>query len=306
MSCSEYLYRAVGGQLYLYKNSKCFVVSMNIYHASLVIENNVLYVIGGKNEERSLASILALDLGSIETQAQPINLQDCSVEIGTLVFARVYHSSCIKNSVIYTLGGIENSSNTLEIFEIESKTNNLLCNTPFPIKMHTCCAVDDKIVIVGGQKSHSAYNENLFYYDLNFGTWKVDANIIPTPSARPALLALSNRLVISFGGWCKDCKFNNKTVVFDLKKSKMKVLKNYSFPEFYCSWAEKGKMLEMVDYCGHLNRINLERMRWAAEFEILYKKVWKRKKTFFFFLKFAVDKKPKLPVYLLKEVSGFL
>ena len=170
----------------------------------------------------------------------------------------------------------------------------------------TCCFVDDKIVIVGGQKAQAKYNEKFFYYDLSLGTWKEDKNNLPSPSAKPVLIPLSNRLLISFGGWLKDCKFNNKTVVFDLKKSTVNVLKNYSFPEFYCSWSQREKMLEMVDYCGRLNRVNLERMRWAAEFETVLKKVWKRKKTYLFFLKFAEDKKPKLPGYLLREVLKFL
>jgi hypothetical protein len=278
---------------------------MKIFHPAIVIDSNFLYILGGQASTILSPDIFLIDLKSLVTSSS--NLEDCSTIIGKMIFLRTSHSSCIHFQKIYTLGGSDNNSLTdlVEVFDTISMESVLLCSMPFPVKLHSTCVAGDKIFVGGGYKAQGRYNENVFFYDLEDKKWTIGQEKNAIPAIRPVLIAFQEKFVVLFGGWLKDCKFNNKVNVLNAKSLTRKVLKGFNFVEMFWSWTVQQETLSLMDHRGDLHQVSWLKLKKEAEFELFYKKIWKRKKVFLFTLKFAEWKIP-LPLYLIREISRFL
>ncbi|KAG2731669.1 hypothetical protein G9P44_005256 [Scheffersomyces stipitis] len=87
------------------------------------------------------------------------------------------HSMCVYKSKIYIFGGVYNNERVSSDLWCYDSSNNKWSqmpttgNVPLPVNEHSCCIVNDKMYIYGGNDFSGVIYDSLFVLDLNTYVW---------------------------------------------------------------------------------------------------------------------------------------
>jgi len=176
-----------------------------------------------------------------------MNVQDKWLEIKCINVPRrrSYHSSFIHKDTLYIFGGVdlkegrisEMSSISLKFIDnIQWINSEVYGDIPEPLSDQAGTLVEDSYYMFGGQNTHEEVTNNLYVFNLNNSTWKMNTfchnSIIPLSSHTCCYYQEANNLVI-FGGYSKGL-YSNKIFFYDVEQSiwtKYKDEVNHDIPE---------------------------------------------------------------------------
>lgn len=302
---SAHLFRQIGNTLIIQDNNKKEVkIETTIYYPGLVCQDSTLYIVGGQTSTTLSPEIYSISLASLSPLPK---FPDSFQLLGNLTFSRFHHTVTYYNNTLYILGGNDNHSisNFCEKFEIPSQSSIIIPPMPVPCMLHSSALNNGKIYVAGGINNQNKYNETLYILDLSCEKWS--SILVKLISAcKPTIVPLCQKTIAVFGGWIKDCKFNNKVVAIDTENYKNKVLKHFNIGEFFQSFTVKNGILSLMDHTGMVHMKSFELIKKSAKFKLWQREIWRRRKGFVYFLAYYKGEKLNLPENILKEICRFL
>ena len=234
-----------GTEIFSWEKNGWFEVSpMNEKHAgaSSFIYKDQLFVAGGVD----CKTIEILDLSELPLKWRkfPRELPFMCVDFQTVVYEeRVIH-----------IGGYNYEkqawSNVISELQLTSPYNvKELCQMPEPRDSHGAEIFEDKVLILGGQKSLECedYLHSVLEFDIKTNECK-EMPPLPRPLARMATVQWRNQVVV-LGGHNKDDKVLNDVFMYDCKTGKITVLPSMLEKRWGCCAVITGNTIVVMG--GH-------------------------------------------------------
>lgn len=232
----------------------------------IVSFDNFIFIIGGYNGNRAIASVECYDIVFNQWTIYPN------------IFKR--RSSCVSmihDKKIYVVGGVAKNELIKEIEEFDLQTGSWKVITKNSLPCSGCGGViyNKKIYIFGGLSEAMKVTKNLSYYDLTTKTWKI---LKPMKQGRSSfgycLYFLKTKPIIIVAGGSILQKVLTETCeyydIFDGKWYKMGSLNSKCR---YCSLVSYHQKLYMVggnsgDACvGTIESYNFDTEEWSVEYK---------------------------------------
>ena len=229
---------------------------------SSVVSDNHIFVSGGFAGGRNWIKSVEKILNAIQVN-QSTTWENAPVELPARL---VGHRSVIYNGQLIVIGGYDNhkkanSDSITEISLVPPYTNKLLATMPQTRCSHGVAIFDDKILIVGGGKSHQSNSvlKGVVVYDINKKACQ-DLASLPYPVREMAAVKWGDDNVMIMGGARCDDQPLDKVLMYNIKTQKSHELPNMKYKRIGCVAAvvrdtvivmggkdEKGNALKSVE-----------------------------------------------------------
>ena len=207
-------------ELFSWEKNGWFEVSpMNEEHvaASSFIYKDQFFVVGG-NESKTVET---LDLSVLPLKWMKFR--------GKLPYVCSGHQTVVYQERVIHIGGFNcdegEQSNLISKLQLTPPYNvKELCQMPEPREYHRAEIFEDKVLILGGQKSDACedYLDSVLEFDLKTNQCK-EMPPLPRPLTRMATVQWRDQVVV-LGGIDKDGEFLNDVFMYDYKTGKITVL----------------------------------------------------------------------------------
>jgi N-acetylneuraminic acid mutarotase len=141
--------------------------------------------------------------------------------------ARYQHSAAVIAGKMYVFGGVDRAGgvdtdmNDLWVYDPSANTWVPLSpagEPPQPRASHSAVAIDGKMYVFGGDRSHGSVYNDLWTYDPSIGlqgTWtQLSPSTSPTPRSDHAAAAVGNEMYV-FGGWGQSRSYSSDVWYYD-------------------------------------------------------------------------------------------
>ena len=237
------------------KNAWFAVSPMNDKHikASSFISNNQIYVVGGDK----MKTIETLDLSILPLKWTKFR--------GELSFACDSHQTVVCQQRVFHFGGYNYNqsqrSDVISELQFTSRcTMKKLCQMPERRECHGVEAFEDKLLILGGQKSGFQHLDSVVEFDPQKNECK-DMPPLPRPLTRMATVRWRDQVVL-LGGRDKHNQALNYVYMYDCKTGKTTALPPMIEKRSHCCATSMGNTIVVM---GGLNENN-ERLNSVESF----------------------------------------
>ena len=221
-----------GTEIFSWEKNGWFEVSpMNVGHAraSSFIYKDQLFVVGG---------VVNRTIETLDLSVLPLKWKKFP---GKLPYGCDGHQTVVHQDRVINIGGYnydedERSNMISELQLISPYTVKELCPVPEPRGFHTAEIFQDKILILGGEKSEACKDclDSVLEFDVKTNQCK-EMPPLPGPLTRMATIQWRDQVVV-LGGQDKDNKVLNDVFMYDCKTGKITVLPSMLEKRWGC-WA---------------------------------------------------------------------
>jgi hypothetical protein len=238
--------------VYSWEKNAWFKVSpMNEEHggASSFIYNDQLFVIGGK----STKTVETLDLKNLPLKWKKVP--------GELPYECDDHKTVVCQQRVFHIGGYNDDqlrrSDMIGELQLSSRcTMKELCRMPEPRECHGAEVFEDKILVLGGQKSKDRFLASVLEFDPKTNKCK-EMPPLPHPLSRMATVRWRDQVVL-LGGRDKDGQVLNDVFMYDCKTGKTTALPAMMEKRYHCCAVITGNTIVVMggsDGKGTLNSV---------------------------------------------------
>ncbi|OMJ96136.1 hypothetical protein SteCoe_314 [Stentor coeruleus] len=316
MEQKSFVYVLIGDTVVLVnKQGKRQKVKTGIFRCELSVYNGkILYSGGLKN------SVLSADIGIFDAKEnwEDWVLYDEAVSIiGKLSNPRINHTQTIYKDFLYVIGGSapKNPMDACEKIDLNTGKSFILPNIPFYCMLHGATLLNNRIYLLGGtqieiNRAREIEKKHLVYLDLDRETW-VQTCDSPSKALRPCLIPIKNQFILIMGGWAKESQIINKVHVVDTLNSSIIPITDLNICEVFYSYSCQNNLIQTIDYVGTVHNFHKPSIEKLLTFEIISKKVWKRRRCCVFTFSKLKGFKSKsnffsLPETIVRELIRFL
>jgi N-acetylneuraminic acid mutarotase len=209
------------------KNGWYEISQMNKKHtgASSFINNDQLFVVGGTHTK----TIETLDLNELPLKWMKFP--------GKLPYAGDDHQTVVCQQRVFHIGGynrdeVEESYPISELQLTSPCTLKELCQMPQPRDSHGAEAVEDKVLILGGEDDKRGVLDSVLEFDPEKNECK-ELPSLPHPMKEMATVLWRDKVVV-LGGRDKDDEVLNDVFMYDCKTGKITALPSMLEKRYYC------------------------------------------------------------------------
>ena len=207
--------------------------------ASSFIYKDQLFVVGGFDSK----TIETLDLSVLPLKWMKFP--------GKLPYGGSSHQTVVYQERVIHIGGYNykkiKRSNVISELQLTSPYNvKELCQIPEPREYHRAEIFEDKVLILGGEKSNACeeYLDSVLEFDVKTNQCK-EMPPLPRPLTRMATVQWRDQVVV-LGGQDKDNKVLNDVFMYDCKTGKMTVLPSMLEKRFGCCAVITGNTIVVM------------------------------------------------------------
>ena len=234
-------------EIFFWERNGWFEVSpMNGEHsgASSFISNDQIFVVGGEKSTK----IDTLDLNELSLKWTKF--------CGELPFVCDDHQTVVCQQRVFHIGGYNYNQNgrsdLISELQLTSRcTLKQLCRIPEPRESHGAEVFEDKILILGGQKSHFRHLDSVVEFDPQKNECK-EMPPLPHPLTRMVTVRWRDQVVL-LGGRDKHNRVLNDVFMYDSKTGKTTALPAMIEKRCYCCAVITGNTIVVM---GGINENN--------------------------------------------------
>lgn len=306
MEQKSFVYVLIGDTVVLVnKQGKRQKVKIGLFRCEIsVYDGKILYSGGLRN------SALSGDIGIFDVREKwedwVLNGEAVSV-IGNLSSPRINHTQTIYKDFLYVIGGSapKNPLDVCEKIDLKTGKSYALPNIPFHCMLHGATLLNQRIYLLGGtqidnNRAREMETKHLMYLDLERECW-VQTCASSCKALRPCLIPIKNQFILIMGGWAKESQIINKVHVVDTLNPSMIPITDLNICEVFYSYSCQNNLIYTIDHVGTVHTFHKPSIEKLLTFEIISKKVWKRRKNCLFAFSKLKGTKSKSNLFSLPE-----